>query len=128
MLARLQVYRSQIADVRVGENLLEFRESSHRRHWERFGHLRQILHGKDSALPVREFADVIARPALFQSLEESRGESLLHRGQQTAPAFGYDDGGAVHGQSAAQALQRGLHVGHQVVGEKQAPWVHSQSR
>ena len=53
---------------------------------------------------------------------------MLHRRQEAAPAFGDEDGGAMHGQSTTQALQRGLHAGHQVVGEEQTPRVHAQSR
>ncbi len=68
VLARLQVDRSQIADFRFRENPLEFREGSHRRDRQRLGHLRQVLHRKDSALPVRQFANVIAGPTLFQRL------------------------------------------------------------
>ena len=112
VLARLEVDGGQVADVRGGENSLELREGSHRGNWQGFGHFRQILHRIDSALPVRQFANVIASPTLFEGLEESRGEALLNRGQQAAPAFGDHDGGAVHGQSAAQALQCGLHVRH----------------
>ena len=105
---------------RLDENPLEFREGPGRRHGKRLSHLREIVHGKDSALPVRQFADVVSRPALFQGREESSRETLLHRGQKTTPAFGDEDGGAIHGQRAHQTFERGLHVRHQIVGEKQA--------
>src|ERR1700722_14123212 len=59
VLARLKVPRSEVADIRFGENPLECRKGSDRRHGKRLAHLRKVLHGENSALPVSEFADVV---------------------------------------------------------------------
>ena len=52
VFASLEIDRSQITDVRFGQNPLEFREGSKRSHRERLGHLCQALHRENSALPV----------------------------------------------------------------------------
>ena len=76
VVTRLQVDRSQVADVGCRENLLKLRECSAP---TPLGSgsviLGQTLHGENAALPVCQFTDIVAGSAASPGLQGIRQES-----------------------------------------------------
>ena len=127
VLPSLQAYCGEIANLRLGQHTLELSKGSDRPYGHGFTHLGEIVNGKDSALPISKFGDVVGGSALFNRIEKSRRKALLHRRQKPAPTLRDADGRAARGQGSHQPGQRSLHARHQVSGGEQPPRIYAQS-
>src|SRR5262249_13530302 len=124
VFAGLQIHGGQVLYAGFRHDSFEFGEGALASNWQGLADIGEGMNRKDSAIPVNEFADVIARPRSFERLEKAVGKILLNRGQQPAPALVNDDGGTVDGQRGTQPLERSLHARDQIFGKKQAPRVY----
>src|SRR5579859_39295 len=117
-----------MTNLGIHENAFELRERSRVSHGQRLAHVSQVMHGENAAVAVGKLADVVGGAASLQSLQETLGKTVLHRGQKRAPAFANHDCGTVHRQSGAEALKSSLHARLQVLGKKELAGIDSQTR